>query len=143
MDALLIPQTRSKRANSRALNRKTVLIVDESEETRDVLSIALERRGVRALTASVPRRGAEIAREQKPDLVVLDVDAVPSAPRVALDEFARDGNLEDSPIMAIGEAKFTASFKEGEFVAKPFHFAPLLEKIEAFLQSADDKRERG
>ncbi len=117
---------------------KTVLIVDESEETRDVLSTALERKGVRAFTASVLRRGVAIAREHKPDLVIFDLDSVDESPEKALVSFVRAGRLDDSSIMAIGSSKFEASIGEGEFISKPYHFAPLLQKIEQFLKNADD-----
>lgn len=135
MTALLDEQISSADAATRN-ETKTVLIIDESEETRDVLATALERRGVRAFTASVPRRGAAIAREHKPDLVVFDIDSASSTPEQAIQKLTHDGNVENASILAIGSMKFEAPVGEGEFVSKPYHFAPLLEKIEAFLQGA-------
>lgn len=135
MTALLDEQISS--ANAANHNEtKTVLIIDESEETRDVLATALERRGVRAFTASVPRRGAAIAREQKPDLVIFDVDSASSTPEQAIQKLTHDGNVENASILAIGSMKFEAPVGEGEFISKPYHFAPLLKRIEEFLQGA-------
>ena len=57
-----------------ALNRqRSVLIVDRSEETREVLQTVLERRGERTLAASRAVKGLELARRHRPDLVVLDL----------------------------------------------------------------------
>lgn len=138
-EALFKTQAGSSDADTiKSQTPKTVLIVDESEETRDVLATALERKGVRTFTASVPRRGAVIAREQKPDLVIFDVDAVSTSPKQAIDAFARAGNLEDAPIVAIGSTKFNAPMGEGGFISKPYHFAPLLQKIEQFLKNAGE-----
>lgn len=117
---------------------KKVLIVDESEETRDVLSTALERRGVKTFTASIPRRGAVIAREEKPDLVIFDIDSVTAPPEQALSAFSKEAEIDEAPIMAIGSGKFTVPASEGEFISKPYHFLPLLEKIEQFLRSAGE-----
>ncbi|MBP5622730.1 MAG: hypothetical protein J6X44_12025 [Thermoguttaceae bacterium] len=136
MEALLEEQVCDRDASYVRRNvPKTVLIIDESEETRDVLSTALERKGVRAFTASVLRRGAAIAREQKPDLVIFDLDSVNESPEEALVSFTRAGRLDEAFIMAIGSSKFEASIGEGEFISKPYHFAPLLQKIEQFLKS--------
>lgn len=136
MSALVEQAVCSYDSEMKTARPKKVLIVDESEEARDVLSTVLERRGVQTFTASVSRRGAKIAREQKPDLVVFDVDSAPASPRQAFDSFTRDGEIEDAPIMAIGSCKFTVASEEGEFISKPYHVSLLLEKIERFLQGA-------
>ncbi len=141
MEALLGKQVCARNVRAAKKNDlKTVLIVDESKETRDVLSTVLERIGVRALTAAVSRRGAAIAREQKPDLVIFDLDSVNDSPEEALDSFARAGRLGDSSIMVIGSSKFETSSGENDFISKPYHFAPLLQKIERFLEGIDDDR---
>ena len=135
MDAVLSNQASSHatRKNNRT-SQKTVLIVDESQETRDVLTAALERRGVRILTTAVMRRGIAITKEEKPDLVIVDVDSVSTnSPQQTLDSFTHNAS-DETQIMAIGSAKFTAPIGESRFITKPYHFAPLLVKIENFLQ---------
>ena len=54
--------------------QRSVLIVDRSEETREVLQTVLERRGVRTLAAGRAEMGLELARRHHPDLVVLDLE---------------------------------------------------------------------
>lgn len=130
----------AERRNVEKTAAKTVLIVDSSEETRDVLTTALERRGVRALAFPTSRRAAATARETRPDLVVFDVETEVAPPRQALDAFAKDAELDETPIVAIGTARFEAPSGEGTFISKPYHFAPLLEKIEALLREADERR---
>lgn len=112
---------------------KKVLIVDESEETRDVLAMALERKGVRAFTTAILRRGATIARKEKPDLVIIDIDSVSLPPAEALDLFIKNGNISEVPVMTIGSGKFVAPAGEVDFISKPYHFLPLIERIEEFL----------
>ena len=130
----------AERRNEEKTAAKTVLIVDSSEETRDVLTTALERRGVRALAFPTSRRAAATARATRPDLVIFDVETELAPPRQALDAFAKDAELEETPIVAIGTARFEAPGGEGTFISKPYHFAPLLEKIEALLREADERR---
>lgn len=130
----------AERRNEEKTAAKTVLIVDSSEETRDVLTTALERRGVRALAFPTSRRAAATARMERPDLVVFDVETEIVPPRQALDAFAKNAELDETPIVAIGTAKFEAPLGEGAFISKPYHFAPLLEKIEAILRETDERR---
>ena len=52
----------------------SVLIVDRSEETREVLQTVLERRGVRTLAAGRTAAGLDLARRHQPDLIVLDLE---------------------------------------------------------------------
>ena len=57
------------------IGQRSVLIVDPSEETREVLQTALERRGVRILATGQVKRGRELAQRHQPDLIVLDVES--------------------------------------------------------------------
>ena len=129
----------AERRNEEKTTAKTVLIVDALEETRDVLTTALERRGVRALAFPTSKRAAATARTTRPDLVIFDVETEAVSPRQALDAFAKDAELDETPIVAIGTARFEAPLGEGTFISKPYHFAPLLEKIEALLREADER----
>ena len=67
--------------------RYSVLIVDPLEETREVLRTALESRGVRILATDEPARGLALAREHGPDLIVLDVEHLATAPQRLSDGF--------------------------------------------------------
>ena len=114
-----------------ALNGQcNVLIVDRSEETREVLQTVLERRGVRTLAAGKAETGLELARRHRPDLIVLDLESwdagVPPA-------FCRAGNMSLIwCFWAACEAQRGWPPK-GEFVPKPYHYAPLIRRIEELL----------
>ena len=51
----------------------TVLIADDNEDLREVLTYQLQMRGYRVLTASDGGQAVEVARSQKPDIILLDV----------------------------------------------------------------------
>ena len=55
----------------------SVLIVDRSQSTGEVLQTALERRGVRTLAVGRSEAGLELARRHHPELIVLDLDDTP------------------------------------------------------------------
>lgn len=52
---------------------KTILVVDDEERITDLLRSYLEQAAYRVLTAGNGRSGLELARADKPDLIVLDL----------------------------------------------------------------------
>ena len=53
---------------------RTILLVDDDPAVREVLGIALARRGRRVLDAASGREALARARQCRPDLVLLDID---------------------------------------------------------------------
>ena len=53
--------------------RATVLVIDDERATRDLLGDALAREGYRVVTAPGGRNGLRLAKETRPDAVILDV----------------------------------------------------------------------
>jgi DNA-binding response OmpR family regulator len=113
----------------------SVLIVDRSEETREVLKTALERRGMRIYAASRARRGLELARRHHPDVIVLDLDAGDSAPEELWAPFAEPSGGHAARLIVLGGmCHRRRSPAGGEFVSKPYHYAPLVRRIEELLR---------
>src|SRR3989338_8882787 len=52
---------------------KKILIVDDEDGIREILTLNLGEEGYEVITASDGLRGLELARQQKPALIVLDV----------------------------------------------------------------------
>jgi CheY-like chemotaxis protein len=127
----------------------SVLIVDRSEETREVLQTVLERRGVKTMAVGKMGAGMEIARRHHPDLVVLDLECedVPS------ERFSECFSAQEEPSFAENSAKDAAGrnpppqmillgslrgishqLPPGEIVRKPYHYGLLIRKIEELLE---------
>ncbi len=51
----------------------TILIIDDEEDIRDILSYNLQKEGYQVFQAATGREGIKVAIAQKPDLVLLDV----------------------------------------------------------------------
>jgi CheY-like chemotaxis protein len=118
--------------------QRSVLIVDQSEETREVLQTALERLGMHTLSAGRAERGLELARRHQPDLVVLDLE---------MDDMPADGfgshDANETPesqyeprLVLLGSLRRQGNhLPGGEFVAKPYHYGLLIRKIEELLEN--------
>ena len=123
--------------------KPSVLIIDRSEETREVLEIALRRRGMRTLSTGHTRRGLELARLHRPDLIVLDLEIDDSSPSEICAPFAVDRQLSETPTVMLGTVRSgSEGLPAGEFVSKPYHFGPLLRKIEELLDASGQTLKR-
>ena len=115
--------------------RRSVLIVDRSPESREVLRTVLEHRGMTILEASAAPQGLELARRHQPDLIVFDVEVDTPNPAQAAGEFASQCRRGPTPLVILGTARRRSPSLPGEFVAKPYHYAPLIRKIEQLLEA--------
>jgi ActR/RegA family two-component response regulator len=111
------------------------LIVDSSAEYRQVLRTALERRGVRIFETARAYAGLTLARRHRPEVVVLDLDLAAADESASPDDFAAWANDYDTSLILIGTTRRNATALPGEFIAKPYHYQPLVLKIEQLLQS--------
>jgi DNA-binding response OmpR family regulator len=114
--------------------QRSVLVVDRSEDTQEVLKAALERPGVRILWAGHAERGLELARQYRPDVIVLDAELEDAAAEQIYEPFAQQAIDHATPLVVLGGVWHNRQdLPKGEFVTKPYHYAPLIRKIEALL----------
>ncbi len=118
-------------------NQRRVLIVDQSEETFEVLQTALKRRGIETFAARRPNEGDALAKELEPDLIVLDMEAERPRDEGVLDSHLTGHAEREIPIILLGSVRRRSPAPiHGEFVSKPYHYAPLIRKIEELLENA-------
>ena len=55
------------------MSKQKILLVDDEPDILEIIGFNLEREGYEVFTAPNGRKALEIARKQKPDLVLLDV----------------------------------------------------------------------
>ena len=121
---------------------KQILIVEDNELNRDVLSRRLARRGFDVLTALDGPQGIEIAQRHAPNLILLDL----GLPQIDGWECARrlkaDAATERIPIIAlsahamVGDRQRALQAGCNDFDTKPIDFDGLLKKMERLLEIA-------
>lgn len=120
---------------STASDSPSVLLVESSPETREVLSIILQLRGLRIIEAEEPRRGLELAREEKPDVIVLDFDQH-AVDESVQNEFAAETRQPYDGLIVMGTIPPNRESAKNRFIAKPFHYGPLVQTIERLVGKA-------
>lgn len=118
-----------------------ILLVEDNELNRDMLSRRLERKGFEIVLAVTGTEGIEMAVSQKPDLILMDM----SLPEVDGWEATRlvKANPESAhiPVIALtahamsGDREKALQAGCADYDTKPVEFARLLGKIEALLNS--------
>lgn len=111
-----------------------VLIVDRSDDTREVLRTALERRGMQTLATAKARVGLDLARRHQPDLIVLDLELDQADPTEVPAGYVQQSHGGQTPLVLLGTVRRNGRGPaEGEFIAKPYHYGPLIRRIEELL----------
>lgn len=119
----------------------TVLLVEDNELNRDMLSRRLTRKGYRILSAEDGEQGVEIARRERPDLILMDM----SLP--VLDGWEATRRLKASeetrkiPVIALtahamtGDAERAFAAGCDDFDTKPVELERLLGKMQSALSN--------
>jgi CheY-like chemotaxis protein len=118
---------------------KKILIVEDNEMNRDMLSRRLSRKGYEIDMAEDGEAGLTAMRDGKPDIVLMDMGLPIKDGWTATAEAKGDEALKNIPIIALTahalEADKNRALAAGadDFDTKPVNLAGLLEKIEALL----------
>jgi len=112
-----------------------ILIVEDNEMNRDMLSRRLARKGYEVSIAVDGQEGLDMMEANKPDLVLMDMGLPVKDGWTATAEAKSNPNLKDIPIIALTahalEQDRIKAMEAGadEFDTKPVNLARLLEKI--------------
>jgi len=118
-----------------------ILVVEDNEWSRDMLTRRLSRRGYQVVCAPDGRRGIAMAHELSPDLIVLDM----SLPEIDGWEAARRLKAAPAtraiPIVALTAHAMASDRKRAmdagcdDYHTKPVDFESLLRSMEGFLEA--------
>jgi chemotaxis response regulator CheB len=117
---------------------RRVLIVDQSDEMRQLLKSILATRGWEILEARASRQGLDIAHDCHPDVIVLDVETVQDASARPSRQDVPAWQAEEAPVVFLGKLPHVDSRRQHRCLAKPYHYAPLLRTIEELLELSRD-----
>jgi CheY-like chemotaxis protein len=120
----------------------TILIVEDNEMNRDMLSRRLERKGYKVLLAVDGETGLEVARANTPDLILMDMSLPVVDGWEATRRLKADDRLKHIPVIAL-TAHAMASDRDkaleagcDDYDTKPIELPRLLAKMEALLVPA-------
>jgi two-component system, cell cycle response regulator DivK len=120
----------------------TILIVEDNEMNRDMLSRRLVKKGYEVLLAVDGETGLEVARANTPDLVLMDMSLPVVDGWEATRRLKADDRLKHIPVIAL-TAHAMANDRDkaleagcNDYDTKPIELPRLLAKMEALLVHA-------
>jgi DNA-binding response OmpR family regulator len=118
-----------------------ILVVDDDPTIVKVLTLSLETDGFRVLTANDAKTALQVARTERPALILLDWQ-MPGASGLDVTRALRaddDPELRDVPVVLItgqtGDENTAAGFAAGvtDYLTKPFRPAHVRARVRAWL----------
>ncbi|HSJ07456.1 MAG TPA: response regulator [Longimicrobiales bacterium] len=116
-----------------------ILLVEDNELNRDMLSRRLRRNGFEVITAEDGQAGVDAARAERPDLVLMDMSLPVKDGWTATRELKDDAATRSFPIIALtahamsGDRERAMQAGCDDYDTKPIDLPRLLDKIHRLL----------
>jgi two-component system cell cycle response regulator DivK len=118
---------------------KTVLIVEDNELNMKLFHDLLEAHGIRTIETRDGREVLEIARRDRPDLILMDIQ-LPEVSGLDVTKWLKeDAELKHIPVVAVTAFAMKGDeqkIREGgceDYISKPISIARFLEVIDNYL----------
>ena len=126
---------------SEELSDKTVLLVDDDRDILAAMNAALEDLGPRILTAADGNAAIELADQNHPDVVVLDMMLPKRSGLLVMEKLKRGKKASDPPrvIMITGNQgtrhrTYAENLGVSKYFNKPFRMEKLVESVKSLLE---------
>ena len=116
-----------------------ILIVEDNEMNRDMLSRRLERKGFEVVMAEDGAKGVDMSKSESPDLILMDLSLPVMDGWEATSTIKADGSTKNIPIIVLtahamaGDREKALEAGADEYDTKPIDFKRLLGKIKDFI----------
>lgn len=118
-----------------------ILLVEDNEMNRDMLSRRLQRRGFEVVCALDGGQGLELARREQPDLILMDMSLPVLDGWEATRRLKADPALRHIPVIALTAHAMAADEEQAlaagcdEYDTKPVELPRLLQKMQTLLEA--------
>jgi two-component system, cell cycle response regulator DivK len=119
-----------------------ILLVEDNEDNRDMLSRRLMRRGYEVVIAVDGQQGVDMALSEMPDLILMDMSLPILSGAEATQQIKANPATERIPVIALtahamaGDREKALEAGCNDYDTKPVELERLLGKIEALLAGA-------
>jgi CheY-like chemotaxis protein len=121
-----------------------VLVVEDNEMNRDMLSRRLQRRGYEVIVSVDGEEGVAKAQSDSPDIILMDMDLPVLGGWAATRKLKSSPDTQSIPVIALtshamaGDREKSMDAGCDDYDTKPVEFSRLIEKIEALRSRGSD-----
>ncbi len=116
-------------------NKPTVLVIDDDNSTRDLLSKHIGKMGYKVIVADNGQEGLRLAREIRPDAITLDVMMPGIDGWMVLSELKNDINLQSIPVIMLSmveNQELGYSLGASEYLLKPIDHQQIFKVLQKY-----------
>jgi two-component system cell cycle response regulator DivK len=130
------------------MNTGTILHVEDHEPNRKIVRDLLRRTSYRLLEARDGEAGVAMARRERPDVILMDIQLPKMSGLDAIRILRRAAETANTPIVAItsfalsGDERKARDAGASAYVAKPYSPRELLSIIRAFMPAPQEANDR-
>ena len=124
----------------------TILVVDDDPVILKLLEVNFEMEGFTVLVAHDGEEGIEVARQDRPDVIVSDIMMPKRSGLELVTELKGDPETSDIPIILLSAKAQNADVRTGldsgadDYVTKPFEPLDLVDRVNRLLEARASRR---
>ncbi len=117
----------------------TIMIIEDNRVIVELLERRLSRQGYRIIPCLDSREAVRLCREEKPDLVILDILMPGRSGWEVMEELKSDPETASIPVIVSTvknrpeDIERARELRAADYIAKPYVFSDLLERVERVM----------
>jgi DNA-binding response OmpR family regulator len=126
-------------------NIKRVVCVEDEAEMIDLIRLILSRKGFEVIGANGGRMGLDVIREEKPDLILLDLMMPDMDGWEVYQQIKADEDISDTPVIVVTAKAQSIDkvlglhiAKVDDYISKPFSPQELLDSVDQVLSRVSE-----
>lgn len=127
------------------MGKPRILLIEDNVDNRDMVRFVLERAGYEVLVGRTGTQAVTLARQERPDLILMDLSLPEKDGWTAATEIRADPALSAIPLVALtahalpGDRKRAMEAGFDAYISKPINLPGLIETLAAFLPPKPDE----
>jgi signal transduction histidine kinase/DNA-binding response OmpR family regulator len=148
VDRAAVVSSVSRLLDGQAAREPTVLVVDDEQDTAELIRDTLRAEGLRTQVAHHGRQALELIARKRPDLVILDIMMPEMSGFEVLEALARDQTTAAIPVLVLtargddNDARRGLALGAKRYMSKPFDLGALIAEVRRHLgtQAPESRR---
>ncbi len=129
------------------MSKREILIVEDNPQTVKLVKFILEKSKYSTISAKDGEEGLQMARERKPDLIILDLMLPGIDGYQVCEALKADPNTKEIPVIVLTALDTGVDFekalekKADWYITKPFEAQHLLKRVDYLIEKRKEKKD--